>query len=144
MLNCGDQRDGLTIERRMLSRGRRADMRLERDVAEILEGDNPELTRMVQDSRDRHGHRAQQPCNVHERQGVEIDRPRMDREHPWWLLTKQHAKIPAVRSVAGKRDDLGLVAARTGSGKKRLDAIAGIDALKLHAIGTSYREAGRP
>ena len=75
MLNRGDQRDGLTIERRMFGRGRRADMRLERDVAEILERDNPELARMVQDSRDRHRHRAQQPRNVHERQGVEIDRP---------------------------------------------------------------------
>ena len=51
-------------------------------------------------------------------------------------VTKQHAKIPAVRSVAGKGDNLGLAAARTGLGKKRLDAIAGIDTFKLHAIGT--------
>jgi len=29
------------------------------------------------------------------------------------------------------------VAARTGLGQKRLDAIARIDAVKLHAIGTS-------
>ena len=49
LLHAGDERHGLAIERGVLGGGRRAEVRLQRDVAEILEAEHAELVGVMQD-----------------------------------------------------------------------------------------------
>ncbi len=53
------KRDRLAIERGVLGRRRRAEMRLQRDVAEILEAEDAEVSGVIQDARHRQRHRAE-------------------------------------------------------------------------------------
>ena len=76
-----DQRDRLAIERRVRRRRRRAQVRLQRDVAEILQRQDAQLVDVIDDLRDRHRHRRQQLRDVHERQRGVVERRRVHREH---------------------------------------------------------------
>ena len=49
LLHARDEADRLPIERRMLGRGRRAEMRLQRHVAEILQAEHAERIGVMQD-----------------------------------------------------------------------------------------------
>ena len=113
---------------------RRADVRLQRDVAEILERDDAELGRVAEDPRHRHGHRAEQLRDVHERQRLEINRPRMDGKHLRWAVAKQDAEIAPVRRIAGELHDLGLAGARFEPGQKPVDPFARVDGVCRKAI----------
>ena len=66
-----DERHRLPVERRVLRRRRRAEVRLQRDVAEILEREHAEVVGVAEDGRDRHRHLREQPRDVDERQRLE-------------------------------------------------------------------------
>ena len=76
-----DERDRLPVERRVLGRRRGAEMRLQRDVAEILERENAERVGVAEDRRHRQRNLLQQRRDVGEGQRREVDRPGVQREH---------------------------------------------------------------
>ena len=76
-----DQRDRLAIERRVFRPRRRAEMRLQRHIAEILQRDDAERIGMTEDRGHRHGHAAHEPSDVGKRQPLELDGLRMDGQH---------------------------------------------------------------
>jgi hypothetical protein len=55
-----DERDGLPIEAAVLGGRRGAEMRLQRDVAEIVQHEDPQIARTVEDARHRQPHRFEQ------------------------------------------------------------------------------------
>ena len=71
-----DERDRLAVERGVLGRRRGAEVRLQRDVAEILQREDAELVRVAEDRRHRQRHLLQQLADVGERQRGEVDRRR--------------------------------------------------------------------
>ena len=75
-LQRGDERDRLAVERRVLGRRRRAEVRLQRDVAEILQRQHAELVGVAEDRGNRHRHLREQARDVDERQRVEVERRR--------------------------------------------------------------------
>ena len=59
-----DEADGLPVERRV-RRGRAgAHVRLQRDVAQILEREDAEIVGVAEDARHRHRHRGKQACTL--------------------------------------------------------------------------------
>ena len=59
-----DERHRLPVERRVLGRRRRAEVRLQRDVAEILQREDAELVGVAEDRRHRQRHLLQQPATL--------------------------------------------------------------------------------
>src|SRR5439155_15003361 len=76
-----DQRNGLVVERGVLARWRGAEVRLQRDVAKILQRENPELVGVAEDFRHRQRDALQQRGDVRKRQRGEVYRSRVQRQH---------------------------------------------------------------
>ena len=110
----------------MLRGRRRTEMRLEGDIAEILERDDAELIGMAEDTRHRHRHFAQQLRDVDEGKCVEIDRSGMHREDLRGFVLQQHAEVASIGRVAGQRHHLGAARLQLGRRKERVDPIAHI------------------
>ena len=100
-----DERHRLAVERGMLGRRRRAEVRLQRHVAEILERQHAEVGGVTENPRHRHRHRGEQLRRVHERQRGVVERRRVDRQHERLAVLRQHAEIAAIGRVAGERHD---------------------------------------
>src|SRR5437763_12899824 len=99
-------------------------MRLQRDVAEILERQNAEPVRMSEDRG--HGKRdlLEQAGDVRERKRRQLDRSGMNGEHERPSIRRQDTEVPAVRRIAGQRHDPGLISCQTALAQKAVDAIA--------------------
>ena len=76
-----DQRHRLAVEGGVIRRARGAEVRLERDVAEILQREHAEIVRVPQHRRNRHRHLRHQRRDVHERQLRDVERRRVQRQH---------------------------------------------------------------
>ena len=100
-----DEADGLAVERRV-RRGRAgAQMRLQRDVSEILEREHPEVVGMAEDLRHRHRHRRKQVVHVDERERRVLERRRVHREHERLALPRQDPEVPPIGRIAGQGDN---------------------------------------
>ena len=69
-----DEGHRLAVQRRVPRRGRRAEVRLQCDVAEIFEREHAEIVRVAEDARHRHRHRREQLGGVDERQRRVVER----------------------------------------------------------------------
>ena len=100
-----DELDGLLVQRVVLDWLRHAEMRLQRDIAEILEDKNAEIAGMPGDRRNRKRHVCQQARHVDERQLAKAERRVIYRQHHRWIVGAQHPKILPRGRVAGQRHD---------------------------------------
>ena len=94
---------GVLVEGVVLDRLRHAQVRLQRDVAEILQDEDAEVVRVAGDGR--HGERdgRHQPRDVHERQLGKRERRVVDRQHDGRIVRPQHAEVLPRGRVAGQR-----------------------------------------
>ena len=76
-----DERDRLPIQRRVLGRCRRAQVRLQRDVAEIFQRHDAVRVGVSQQRGNRQRHLPEQLGDIGERQRGEVDRSDVQREH---------------------------------------------------------------
>ena len=76
-LQLGNQRDGLSVERRVLGRPRRAEMRLQGDVAEVLQREHAQIVSVSEHVGDRYRHPLQQRGDVDERERANVERRRV-------------------------------------------------------------------
>ena len=106
-----DQRHRLPVQRRVLGRRGGAEVRLQRDVAEILQRENAELVRVAEDRGDRQRDLLQQLADVGERQRREVDRPGVQRQHDRRAVGRDDPEVPPVGRVAGQRHDARVAAA---------------------------------
>ena len=97
-------------------------MRLQRDVAEILQGDDAELVRVGEDARHGHRHRLEQAGDVDERELLEGDRPRVHGEHLRRVVRHEHAEVAPVRGVAGERHHGRAALREAAVGEKLIDS----------------------
>ena len=100
LLQRRDQRDRLAVERRVLRRARGAQVRLQRDVAEILQREHAEVVGVPQHLGNRHRHLRHQRRDVHERQLRDVERRGVQRQHDRRRAGQQDAEVAAVRRVA--------------------------------------------
>ena len=122
-----DERHGLAIERRVPRRRRRSQVRLQRDVAQILERQHAEIVGVAQNARHRHRHRGKQLRGVHERQR------RRTRTAPHRPRARTSRPAPAARGSSGGRT-------RRRSARRRgrpRDAVA----IEIGLDGTGTRES---
>ncbi len=98
------KRDGLAVEGGVLAGGGGAEVRLQGDVPEILEAQDAELVRMMQDARHRQRHFGEQACHRHEGHRVKVDRALVQRQHDRLRILQQHAEVAPIRRIAGERD----------------------------------------
>src|SRR5262245_30951445 len=110
----------------MLGRRCSAQMRLQCDVAKVLERDDPQGIRVTQDAGDRHRHRAVQPGHIGKWQLLELDALGMDGKDLRRRVAEQQSKVPPVGRVARERDDFRIVGGETGVGQKTIDACADV------------------
>ena len=89
----------------MLGRRRGAEVRLQRDVAEILQRDDAERVGVPEDGRHRQRHLLQQSRDVGERQRRELDRAGVQRQHDRTAVRRNDAEVAAVGRVARERHD---------------------------------------
>ena len=82
-LQLRDERHRLRGRARRARPAWRAEVRLQRHVAEILQADDAELVRVVQDGRDRQRHRLEQARDRDKRHAVEVDRARRAARARW-------------------------------------------------------------
>ena len=95
----------LPVQRVVFGGLRHAQVRLQGDVAEILEDEDAEVVRMARDRGNRQRDVRKQPADVDERQRVECERRIVDRQHDRRVVGPQDAEILARRRVAGQRHD---------------------------------------
>ena len=104
-LHPEDELDRLPVERVVLGGLRHAEMRLQRDVAEILEDQDAEVVRVARNRRNRQRDVREQPADVDERQLVERERRVVHRQHHRRVIGPKNAEVLARRRVAGERHD---------------------------------------
>ena len=80
-------------------------MRLERDVAQILQRENAEIAGVPENRRDWHRHGRKQRGDVHERQRVVVERLRVETDDERCAIGRDDAEVPPVRGVARQRHD---------------------------------------
>ena len=137
-----DERHGPPIERGMLGRRRRAQMRLQRDVAEILQRQDAERIRMAEHRRDRQRHLLEQVGDVGEGKRRELDRPSVQREHDRWSIGRQDPEVAAIRSIARQRHDPGASSREAALTEILVDAIAQLGAFNRALIGHELSRQG--
>ena len=86
-------------------RGRRAQVRLQRHVAQVLEREHADVVGMAEDARNRHRHLLEQPRDVHERQRFHVERGRVQGQDEWRARGREHPVVAPIRRVAGQRHD---------------------------------------
>ncbi len=89
----------------MLGQRACAEMRLQRDVAEILEGQNAQAVRVPDNCRHRQAHALEQAGDIDEGQRRHFDWALVQREHQRRSLGGDDAEVAAGGGVAGQRDD---------------------------------------
>ena len=99
-------------------------MRLERDVAEILEREHADVVGMPEDLRDRDRHALEQPRDVGERQRVHVERRRVQRQHERRAVRRQDAVVAPIGGVAGQRDDARAEGAEAVAAEVDVDSFA--------------------
>ena len=104
MLQRRDEPHRFAIQLAVFFRTGEPEMGLQRDVAEILEQQQPEIRRFVEDVGHRHRHLIEQPRDVQERQAV-VERRRVRRQHHRLAFGRDQAEIAPIRGVAGERHD---------------------------------------
>ncbi len=138
-----DQSDGLSIAGGVLGWRHGAEVSLQRDVAEVLEGEDPEIAGMPKHGRNRHRHLLEQPRDVDERQRVEVERRRVERQHDRRGVGEQHAVVAPVGSVAGERHDARRLPREIAPLEIRIDSLAlagGVGYLVAHDQYGSFRK----
>ena len=100
-----DERDGVPVQRRVLGRRRGSQMCLQRDVAQIFERHDAVGIRVAENRGDRQRHLLEQRGHVREGQRLEVDAPRVQREHHRVATGQDHAKVAPVGCVACERHD---------------------------------------
>ena len=109
-------------------------MRLQRDVTEILERKDAELVGVAEQDRHRQRHLLQQFGDVGERQCRELDRSGMQREHEPWAAERDDAEVPAVRRIAGQRNDARALVRETAIPEITGDPIAQLQAVSRSLV----------
>ena len=123
-----DERDRLPVERGVLGRRRRPQMRLQRDVAQVLQRHDPERVCVSEDVGHRQRHLLQQDGHVGEGQRRELDRSGVQRQHDRRTVGGNDAEVLSIRRVAGERHDP-CVAARAAGAQVLVDPVADLRAL---------------
>src|SRR5438874_6718108 len=109
-------------------------MRLQRDVTEILERQDAELVGVAEQDRHRQRHLLQQFGDVGERQCRELERSGMQREHEPWAAERDDAEVPAVRRIAGQRNDARALVRETAIPEITGDPIAQLQAVSRSLV----------
>ena len=78
-------------------------MRLQRDVAEILEREHAQVVGVAENPRHRHRHRREQRGRVDEGQRAVVEWRGVDRQDERLAVARQHAEVAPVGRVAGER-----------------------------------------
>ena len=76
-----DERDSVPVQGRVLGRRRCSEMRLQGHVAQVLERHDAVGIRVAENRGDRQRHLFEQRGHVREGQRLEVDAPRVQREH---------------------------------------------------------------
>ena len=90
---------------RVLGGGRRTEVGLQRDVAEVGQRQHAEIVRMPQHRRNGHRHAGEQTGDVDERQLLALARRGVERKDDGRPVGKYDTEVAAVGGVAGKRHD---------------------------------------
>ena len=114
-----DERDRLPVQRRVLGGRRGAQVRLQRDVAEILQRENAELVGMADNSGDGQPNPLHQLRHVRERQIGVRNRTGVQRQDGRGSFVWNDPEVFAIGRVAGERDH-----ARVASGEPALAQIS--------------------
>src|SRR4030095_3203688 len=85
----------------------RTEMRLQRDVAEILQREDAELVRVSEDRRHGHWHFRHEASDVRKGKLLDVECRRVDGQYLRGRITKQDANVSPVRGIAGERHDFG-------------------------------------
>ena len=110
-------------------------MRLQRDVAEILQRQDAEGIRMAEHRRDRQRHLLEQIGDVGKRERREFDRSRVQRQHDRWSIGRQDPEVATVRRIAGERHDPGAASREAALTEVLVDTIAQLGAFDCRLIG---------
>ena len=86
----------------MFSGRRRAEVRLQRDVAEILKAQHAQFVRVVKDRRHRDRNLLQQPRDRHEWHRRELDRALVQGQDDRFVALHQHTEVATIRGIAGE------------------------------------------
>ena len=108
----------------MLRGGRRAEMRLERHVAEILQGHDAVGVGVSENRRHRQRDLPQEAFDVGERQRPKLDGTGVHRQHDGATLGEDCAKVPPIRRIARQGHDARVSPRDAALGEKALDALA--------------------
>ena len=123
LLQRGDERDRLPVERGVLGRRRGAEVRLQRHVPEILEREDAEIAGVAEHGRDRHRHLLEQPRDVGERQLSNVERRRHRATARSTGVGQHDAEVAPVGSVAGQRHDARRLPRETAAIEIRVDPL---------------------
>ena len=138
-LHRDDVRDRLAVERGVRLERLRAEVRLQRDVAEVLQRQDAEAVVVAEQPRRRHRHRLEQAADVDEGQRLGVDRAGVHREHERIALGRQDPVVLAVRGVAGERHDPRAAGGLAEHGEVLGDAILGLGERQRGHGGRSER-----
>ena len=140
VLNRGDQGDGLPVEVRVLRGSGRAEMGLERDVAEVLEREHADVVGMPEDLRDRNRHALEQPRDVGERQRVHVEGRRVQRQHERRAMRRLDAVVAPIGGVAGQRDDPRAEGAQAVAAEVDVDSFALLGRVRAPFLDSAHNK----
>ena len=104
-LHAENELDRLPVQRIVFGRLSHAEVRLQGDVAEILQDEDAKVVGMARDSGNRQRNVREEPAHVDERQLVECERRVRYRQHDRRIVRPQDTEILARRGVACQRHD---------------------------------------
>ena len=127
-------------------------MRLQRDVAEILERHDAQRIGVSQQRRNRQRHLPEQLGDIGEGQRGELNRSHVQREHDRRLVVTDDAEVSPIRCIAGQWHHPGRGAVDAGGPQVAIDPIAQLEAVagpfvwgheESGAVRTAPSAAGR-
>ena len=101
-------------------------MGLQRDVAQILQRNDPKGVGMIEHGRHRQRDLLQQRRYVRERKRRELDRSRVERQHERRAVGRNDPKIFSIRRVSGERHDAGGAIRQAAVAQVLIDAVADV------------------
>ena len=110
-----DQAHRVAIEAAVFLRRGRAEVRLQRDVAEVLQQQDAKVAGAIEDRRDRQGHGRQQLRDPGKGLRVGVKWLDVQRQHPRRPGAPQHAEVSPVGGIAGERQHCGGLGAETAA-----------------------------
>ena len=117
-------------------------MGLQRDVAQILQRDDPERVGVIEHCRHRQRHLMKQPGDVRERQRRKFDRAGVQREHNRRAVRRDDAEVLAIGGVARQRYDAGGALGETAIAQVLIDPVPYVGAFSRSLVEHCSPRAG--